>query len=298
MKKYPLSIIIVTFNNEEHITECLSSLKKNTLTSEVIIIDNNSHDQTLHKIKKNPQITAPLHLTLIKNKTNRGFAQAVNQGLKKCRGDFICLLGPDCRIREKTMEYLADFLKKHPETGLVAPQLISNQGNIHSSCRHLPTLSDVILELTGLPTLFPHKIIPHWKKVNLAPPSAREVEQPEASCIMTHRNAFEHIGLMDEKFPIFFNDVDWCRRFLEKGYKIFYLPRAKALHYQGSSIYKNRIPMIWKSHQGFYRYFLKYSQNCGQKFLIHLMGLLLIYTAALRSILYIISEPLLRKFRN
>lgn len=293
MNKYQLSIIIVTFNNEEHITECLYSLKKISLSSEIILIDNNSQDNTLNNI--NPEITASLHFSLIKNKTNRGFAQAVNQGLKKCKGNFICLLGADCRIKENTVEYLISFMKNHPEAGLVAPQLITEQGNIHPSCRRLPTVGDVWLELTGLPRMFPYKITPLWKAVNCNSRSPKQVEQPEASCVMTHRKALKYIGLMDERFPIFFNDVDWCRRFLDNGYKIFYLPQAKVLHYKGASIYKNRIPMIWKSHQGFYRYFLKYSHRTGQKLLLHLMGLVLIYTAALRSLLYIISEPFFNK---
>ncbi|MFO7889676.1 MAG: glycosyltransferase family 2 protein [bacterium] len=298
MNKNLLSIIIVTFNNHEHITECLNSLTRIRMNHEIIIIDNHSTDLTISNIRiflhKNPSFTA----TLITNTFNRGYARAVNQGITKSKGKFLCLLGSDCLIEQDTLEYLADFLNRNPDTGLVAPRLIDHSGDIHASCRRLPTMADTLFELSGLPRLLPRTIKPAWKKVDHDLCSAKEVQQPEASCLMTHREAMKTIGLMDERFPIFFNDVDWCRRFLGNGYKIMYLPQVKVVHFKGGSIYKNRIPMIWKSHQGFYRYFLKYAKNRRQKFFIHSLGFLLIYTAAVRSFVYLLNEPFQKKERK
>lgn len=298
MNKNLLSIIIVTFNNQEHITECLNSLTKIHMNNEIIIIDNHSTDLTIHNIQiffeKNPSFTA----TLITNTINRGYAQAVNQGIKKSKGELICLLGSDCLVEQDTMEYLADFLIRNPDTGLVAPRLINQSGNTSSSCRRLPTIADVMFELSGLPRLLPHTMKPKWKRVDHNPSLTKEIEQPEASCIMTHREALTQIGLMDERFSIFFNDVDWCRRFLENNFKIMYVPQVKVVHFKGGSIYKNRIPMIWKSHQGFYRYFLKYAKNRGQIFIIHILGFLLIYTAAVRSFIYLLNESIQEKNRK
>jgi len=293
-----LSIIIVTFNNEEYITECLNSLQNIHINNEIIVIDNNSTDHTLYKVRKFKKELSNYNITLIKNKTNRGFAQAVNQGLVRSKGNFICLLGSDCSILKNSMESLTQYLNNNPETGIVAPRLINKQGETLLSCRRLPTIGDVILELTGFPKLFPKRIKPRWKNIHLDHNTPTAVEQPEASCIMTHRRALNHIGLMDERFTIFFNDVDWCRRFLENGYTIIFVPQAKVIHHKGGSIYKNRIPMIWKSHQGFYKYFMKYSQNNSQKLFMQIIGFVLIFTAVLRSILYIISEPFFKKSRN
>ncbi len=106
------------------------------------------------------------------------------------------------------MEYLTNFLKNHPGTGLIAPKLINKYGKTHSSCRHFPTISDLRLELSGLPKLLPKKIKSKWKMVDVYHNTLMEVEQPEASCLMTHRKALHQTGLMDERFPIFFNDVD------------------------------------------------------------------------------------------
>jgi len=298
MNNIELSIIIITFNNEKYIKECLTSLLKIYSNQEIIIIDNNSTDRTLHIIKNFTNQYSSSNVTLIKNRINRGFAQAVNQGIINSKGQYICLLGSDCRIEENTMQNLMRFLKNHPETGLIAPRLVNKYGKSIQSCRRLPTTKDLILELSGLPTLFPGRIKSNWKSVILDHSSPVEVEQPEASCIMTSQEAVRKIGLMDERFTIFFNDVDWCRRFLQYDYKIIYFPQVKVLHYKGGSIYKNRIPMIWKSHQGFYRYFLKYAQNFSQKLFIHIIGLVLIYTAVLRSIFYILSEPFLKRSRT
>ncbi len=298
MNNIELSIIIITFNNEQYIRECLTSLLKIYSNHEIIIIDNNSTDRTLHIIKNFTNQHSSCNITLIKNRTNRGFARAVNQGIINSKGHHLCLLGSDCRIEENTMEELISFLKHHPEAGLIAPRLVNKFGQTIQSCRRLPTIEDLILELSGLPKLFPGKIKSKWKSVILDRNSPVEVEQPEASCIMTCQKAVQKIGLMDERFTIFFNDVDWCRRFLQNGYKIVYYPQVKVLHYKGGSIYKNRIPMIWKSHQGFYRYFLKYSQNLSQKILIHIIGFILIYTAVLRSIFYILNEPFLKRSRT
>ena len=118
----------------------------------------------------------------------------------------------------------------------------------------------------------------------------REVDQPEASCLLTSRKVVNQVGLMDEQFSMFFNDVDWCRRFNKHKWKIIFDPSAKVEHVKGASVYANKIPMIWKSHQGFYRYFNKYPELKLQKLINPFLGLLLIVTALLRSILMITTN--------
>jgi len=99
----------------------------------------------------------------------------------------------------------------------------------------------------------------------------------------------QQVGLMDERFPIFFNDVDWCKRFQLNGLKIYFVPQAKTIHHRGTSVSVNRAAMIWKSHQGFYRYFQKYYTSMGHKILNFHVGFLLIITALFRSLPILMS---------
>lgn len=257
---------------------------------EVLLIDNRSSDCTRGKIE---DFCIQHNESLIKrfwNTTNRGYACGVNQGLSVSRGDFVLLLGPDTRVFPGSLETMIDFLKTHPDVGLVAPQLLDLKGRIMASCRRFPNHGDVLLELSGLPRIFPARYTPRWKMPDFEHKTQMEVEQPEATCLMTHRNTLNEVGFMDERFPMFFNDVDWCRRFKMKGRKIVFYPDSKVQHQRGASILPHRIPMIWKSHQGFYRYFQKYAVSLRHKVTNQGLGLLLILAATFRTILVLLGH--------
>jgi len=250
---------------------------------EILLIDNNSKDRTKERIQNFSHRLPEFPATTLWNNTNRGYAMGVNQGLSLSRGDYVLLLGPDTKILPGALETMMNFLKTHPEAGLVAPQLVNAKGEILHSCRRFPTYKDVLIELTGLPRLFPSVFLSRWKMADFNHKEEKEVDQPEATCLMTHRKALDDVGFMDEQFTMFFNDVDWCRRFWLKGWKVFFFPIARIEHQKGASVYANQIPMIWKSHQGFYRYFQKYSASSFKKIINYGLGFILIVVAAYRS---------------
>ena len=190
---------------------------------------------------------------------------------------------------------MIDFLKTHSDVGLVAPQLINPEGRILASCRRFPTYSDVLFELSGLSRMCSARFTPRWKMPDFEHKTQMEVSQPEATCLMTHRKTLNEVGFMDERFPMFFNDVDWCRRFLMKGWKIVFHPDAKVYHQRGASILAHRIPMIWKSHQGFYRYFQKYAVSLRHKVLNQGLGLHLILAAIFRCMLVLLGNIKIQK---
>jgi GT2 family glycosyltransferase len=116
------------------------------------------------------------------------------------------------------------------------------------------------------------------------------VEQPQGAALMTTRNAFEQVGYLDTTFPMFFSDVDWCRRFFDCGFQIIFYPDAQVVHQKGSSIYRNREKMIWSSHRSFIHYFQKYDRGPVNSFLNLLVAMALLTTAGIRIFLVTILK--------
>jgi GT2 family glycosyltransferase len=281
------SLIIVTFNHEREITACLEAAGRQDWPMEVFIIDNASMDGTRNRVErfqiKHPEIP----IQVIGNQTNVGYAAAVNQGLKLSRTPWIALLGPDARMKPDTASTIVGYLKTHPEVGIAGPKLTRPDGRTQPSCRRFPTLKDLFIELSGMPRIFPESVSPEWKMPDFDHARTAEVEQLEATCLFVRRSAMHEVGLMDERFPIFFNDVDWCRRFHRLGWKAVFLPNAEVEHDRGSSVFRNRVPLIWKSHQGFYRYFKKYAAGFFERIFIEPLGWLLIGAALMRTVIRI-----------
>ena len=290
MNAIPLSIIIITYNNQDHIEATLDSLPWKRLSPHLILIDNRSHDYTLRKVDAFKTAHPSCSITTKVNPCNLGYARAVNQGLHLARSEFLLLLGPDASLLPGAADLLIDYMKAHPDVGVVAPQLLDAQGNVAPSCRRFPTVRDLLLELSALPRLFPRRFRPPWKMPDFDHRSPREVDQPEASCLLIRKSVIRDVGGFDIRFPIFFNDVDWCRRVREKGWKIVFLPDARAVHAGGGSVKQSPIPMIWKSHQGFYRYFSKVRRSPAQRAANQLLGLLLIIIASYRSGLVLLRK--------
>ncbi len=284
-----LSIIIVTYNHSTEIKVCLEAILKSEgdWHGEIILVDNASQDETtkiideLIKTNKNEQITVKLDAL----DQNTGFTRGSNLGLQQAAGDFLLLLNPDTIVLPDTLSKLIDYLKKNPAVGIVAPQLLFPDGRIQPSCRHFPERKDVLWHLLGLNAIFPRSsIFNRWKMGYFTHDRELEVDQPQGAALLTHRKAFESIGFLDENFPMFFSDVDWCQRFKESGWKIIFYPNAKIIHHQGTSIHRNRARMIWSSHLSFIHYFQKYRPGFWNQPINWLVGFLLILMAIIRIV--------------
>jgi N-acetylglucosaminyl-diphospho-decaprenol L-rhamnosyltransferase len=277
-----ISVLIVTFNNERHIGACLSSLPWRTAALELWITDNGSGDRTREAVEDSLRGLRRGSVHTQWNPTNAGYAAAMNRMLAACGGDWICLLGPDTRVRGDALEQLADFLKKNASVGAAAPRLVDGTGKTQPSCRRFPAVRDALLEMTGLPRIFPDRFLPRWKMPDFDHASTRSVDQPETTCLMLRRRVLEQVGPLDEGFPLFFNDVDWCRRIRRHGWDIVFRPSAVVEHVRGASVRQTPVVKVWKSHQGFYRYFAKYRRSAWGKATNPLIGGMLACTAVLR----------------
>jgi GT2 family glycosyltransferase len=283
-----LSIIIVTWNSEEFIKSCLESVFNSKVSSdfETIVIDNASRDRTVKTIQEFfPQVK------LISNHKNSGYARGNNQGIEIARGKYILLLNPDVEMKENCLQLMLDFIEKHTDIDGLGPQLLNLNGTIQPSCREFPDFSILLWEISGLSFLFPKsKIFGRWRMGYFDFQSPREVDQPMGSCLLLRRKILEKIGILDERFPIFFNDVDLCYRMKKNGGRLYFYPEAKAFHYKGGSTEKVKPKMILSAHLSFYRFIFKYKKGISNKILVCFSGAALLITVLFRLIFYILRK--------
>ena len=255
-----VSAIIVTYNSQRHIRACLSSLLAalHGLQAEVWVIDNASTDGTCAAVAE-VAATAGLPIRLLRNERNLGFTRATNQGLARASGRYLLLLNPDVEVPRDGITTLLGYLEREPKVGMVAPQLRFPDGRVQPSCRRFPRRRDLCFELSGLSRLFPKSpLLNGWKMGDFDHLSQREVDQPQGAFLLARREAVAAVGLLDERFQMFFSDVDWCRRFWEHGWRVVFVPKVHAIHHKGASVYAHRVPALLASHRDFARYFRKY----------------------------------------
>ncbi len=258
-----LTIVIVTWNSEQEIGDCLNSIIDNTqdLNYEILIIDNNSSDKTIEVIK-NINETSYHRIKIILNNQNTGFTKACNQGIELTTGRNVLLLNPDTRIKRNALKLMFDKLESNAKIGAVAPQLLNEDKSIQKSCRMFPDFFDMFCEFSLLTYIFPNSLLfSNWKMNYFDHNEERMVEQPMAAALMVKKKVLNEISNFDERFEMFFNDVDLCRKIYEKGYLIGFYPDAKIIHLKGVSIYKDRENMIRIWNRDCLSYFKKYHHN-------------------------------------
>jgi GT2 family glycosyltransferase len=294
MDETKVSIVIVSWNSWEFLPACLDSiLAQKGPSLEIIVVDNNSRDGT-------PQKLARLYpeVKMIFNPRNLGYAKACNQGMKESTSEFILLLNPDTVLHPQFLHKTLDFLRANPQMGAVGPQLLDVYGKVQPSCRRFPSYVTLLWELTGLSRVLPRsRIFGAWRMGDFDFQSTREVDQPMASALLVTRKAIEKSGLMDERFKMFFNDVDLCFRIKAQGFKIFHLPEAKVTHHLGGSTSKRKGAMLFYSHLGLFRYLQKHHSK-GFKFPVLLVSGISLFIGALVRWTFLPFKILFGKRRN
>jgi GT2 family glycosyltransferase len=222
--------IIVTFNSEAVIGPCLDSLNKMAPHVKPIVVDNASGDQTLARVRERA------HVQLIANPENRGFAAAVNQGIAACDADFLLLLNPDANLLT-AVDALIDASRQY---GLAAGKLVDSDSRAQAgfTIRRLPTPASLIFELFGINRLWPsNPVNRRYRYLDRDLDQPGPVEQPAGAFLMTRRDVWKTLGGFDENFhPVWFEDVDYCKRALHSGYSIEYAPSVQAAHLGGHSV--------------------------------------------------------------
>ena len=295
---FDISIIIVAYNSADVIEKCISSVTKEIkfFNVELIIIDNDSEDNTLAIIKNFCRSNQKSHaIKIIENPKNNGFTRGVNQGLRIASGEFIMIMNPDIFIIDGFFEKSVNFLKENRDAGLIAPQHLSLKNDVISSCREFPDHIILLWEITRFSRVFKKsRLFGKWRMEYFDHKSLKEVDQPMGSCLMGRKEVINKIGFLDERFNMFFSDVDWCKRFKENGYKVIYNPEIKVYHIVGHSVNQKKYKMILYSHLEFFLYLQKYYKKWWQRVLNIVSGMIL-FIGALVRIIALFFKPKMKK---
>jgi len=224
-----VSAIIVNYNAKDFLPRCLASLAREALNVEleVIVIDNASSDGSEETLSH-----PPLPVTFVRNSKNIGLARANNQGIRMSRGRFLLFLNPDVELLPGSLGRLVQFIEDHPDTGIVGPKLLNPDCSLQYSCREFYTLPTLLLRRSFLGQIFPGRaLVQRHLMASWDHASAREVDWLLGAFLMVRREAIESVGMMDERFFLYFEDVDWCFRMRRSGWKVNYLPTAEAIHH-------------------------------------------------------------------
>ena len=292
-----ISIIIVTYNSEKEILNCINSLlpQLNDFNSEIVIIDNNSTDNTISLISE----IESKSVSIIQNSDNFGYTIANNQGIKNAKGEYIFFLSPDTIVPNNIFSNLLDEIQDTKHCGAIAPQLRFPDGRIQKSCRRFPRRRDIIYESIGLSKLFKKsKEFNYWKMGNFDHKITCLVDQPAGAALLIPKKIINEIGLLDQQFPMFFSDVDICKRIWDAGYNVQYNTNSFITHKGGASIYRKRIRMIISSHFSFWKYFNKYNTKLFDYILNVLVGIFLLVLIPLRILLNLLFPNLIKRERR
>ena len=239
-----LSVIIVNYNVKYFLQQCLTSvfvaLKK--VDGEVWVVDNNSVDKSVEMIRKNfPEVK------LIANKENVGFSKANNQAIRKANGEYILLLNPDTVVEEDTFAKVVDFMDKHPDAGGLGVKMIDGKGKfLPESKRGIPTPEVAFYKIFGLTKFFPHsKRFARYYLGHLDKDKTHKVEILSGAFMLLRKKVLDEIGLLDEEFFMYGEDIDLSYRILKAGYNNYYFADTTIVHYKGESTKKGSLNYVF-----------------------------------------------------
>jgi len=238
-----LSVVIVNYNVQYFLEQCLHSVFKSgeDIPMEVFVVDNNSADGSVEMVKKKfPRVK------LIANKDNLGFSKANNQAIRQAGGRYILLLNPDTVVEDKTLPKVVGFMEQHPEAGGLGVKMLDGRGKfLPESKRGLPTPGVAFCKIFGLSALFPKsKIFGRYHLGFLDNDKTHQVEVLSGAFMLLRKEALDRAGLLDEDFFMYGEDIDLSYRLEKAGYRNYYYPEARIIHYKGESTKKSSINYV------------------------------------------------------
>lgn len=234
-----VSIIITAFNSSQYLDACIASIFKSIKhhSFEVIVVDDASIDNSAEHVADQYK-----DIRYIRNRINMGYVKSNNIGIMEAQGRYVMSLNNDTVVKEGSIDAMVDFLEAHPEAGAVGPKLTNCDGTLQLQCRRgFPTPLNALYYYLGLSQLFPKSkrfggYLLHYIDGN----NTAEVDCLCGAAMMVRREVIDRVGLMDQSYFMYGDDIDWCYRIKQAGYKVYYLPDAEVTHYGGRGGSKER----------------------------------------------------------
>jgi GT2 family glycosyltransferase len=229
-----LSVVFLNYNTRDLTRQALSSVlaAAEGLAVEIFVVDNASVDGSADMVAEEfPQVK------LICNEANVGFAAGNNVALRQVTGEYVLLINTDTIVRRDALRTMVEFLDAHPEAGACGCKILDPDGTLQlDSRRGFPTPLAAFCKMSGLSRFFPkHPLIAHYHMTYLDPEQTTEIEVLSGSCMMVRKAAMDQVGLLDEDYFMYGEDIDWCYRFHQAGWKIYYVPTTSIIHFRGES---------------------------------------------------------------
>lgn len=278
-----LSIVIVNYNVKYFLQQCLTSvfnaLKK--VEAEVWVVDNNSVDGSVEMVKNNFP-----HAKLIANKDNKGFSKANNQAIRQSSGEYVLLLNPDTIVEETTFKKIVDFMDAHPNAGGLGVQMIDGKGKfLPESKRGIPTPEVAFYKMFGLTSIF--KKSQKFAKYYMGHISKNETNKVEilsGAFMLLRKTVLDKIGLLDEEYFMYGEDIDLSYRILIAGYDNYYFANTTIVHYKGESTKKGSLNYVYVFYNAMIIFAKKHFAKKHAKFFMILIKFAIVFRASLSII--------------
>lgn len=259
-----LSVITVNWKVKDLVFRSLQSLYEHTsrISFEVFFVDNDSRDGSVELIReKLPQAQ------IIANQKNLGFAKACNQGITQSTGDFVLLLNPDTEFFDNALGKLVTWMRAHPDVGIAGGKLLNPDRTLQQSVRRFPTFISQALILLKLHHVFPNlKSLRRYFAKDFDYTKEQAVDQVMGSFFCIHRELVKQIGPLDERYFIWFEEVDYCKMAKDAGWKVVYTPELSIIHHGGESfaqvfalkkqrMFNDSLRKYMRKHHGFWAWF-------------------------------------------
>ena len=290
-----LSVIIVNYNVQYFLEQCLMSVEKALvgIDAEVFVVDNVSKDDSVEMVRnKFPQVV------LIANQENVGFSRANNQAMRLAKGEYVLLLNPDTLVEEDTFKKCIQWMDEHPQGGGLGVRMVDGSGKfLPESKRGIPFPMTSFYKISGLYRLFPHSSsINHYYLGNLSEMENNEVEILSGAYMFMRKKALDEVGLLDEDFFMYGEDIDLSWRILKGGYKNYYLADTRIIHYKGESTKKGSLNYVYVFYQAMDIFAKKHFSSNGAGGFSALLQLAIWFRASLsfcKRIVSVLTFPVL-----
>lgn len=262
-----ISIVIVEYRCMEQIKGCLPTLEKYLESAEweCIIISNSEYEPAEFDVCRDSVKKLSSRARVVANDKNRGYAGGVNKVLASCQAPYVFVLNPDCRLLDDRIANLLQILDENPDIGVVGPRVVYGDGSLQPSCRRFPKPWTFLL-VRSFGGRFPgaYRERQRYFMEGFDHKSNLDVDWLSGGALLVRKSAIESVGLLDERFFLYMEDVDWCRRFWRAGWRVVYTPESTICHDAQHDSLRGILNMLSSPHTRFhlsslFKYFLKYN---------------------------------------